>query len=271
MTRPIAGGRRALGAAAAVCLALGGVIGAASTAHAAKPIVTATATVTGDDAQVSVAVNRGVNQIRHATCTLDGSAVDCGPPLADGKKAATYVISLTDLSVGNHELAVSVRLTDGGLATGSTTFESFAPPATPQSVCADTGGLYVTHLTTWQCRWHFDTAEEATSSGGSLVAAISPFCRGWVTIGYQVQADPAGGFAGYASCWRDTTWQMRSTCGATDSARTTYTWDPDRFSCFTPNFSPDAGNALALLCADLGGVMSRNPSATEVDYTCAAA
>jgi hypothetical protein len=101
---------------------------AATAFGASRPTVGLTVTVSGDDATVAVTVNRGTQQLRSCTYRMDGgSSVSCGAPARLGSKSSRYTAGLTDLSVGSHSVTVAVTLTDGGTATGSTTFSVAEP------------------------------------------------------------------------------------------------------------------------------------------------
>jgi hypothetical protein len=116
--------RRLLSVGATICLILGAVIGVAAAASANdRPVARATATVAANTAQVHVSANRGTNQIRTATCALDGVKVSCGPAAANGKKAATYAPTFTGLSSGRHHFTITIVLTDGGRFSACTSFK----------------------------------------------------------------------------------------------------------------------------------------------------
>jgi hypothetical protein len=85
--------------------------------------------VSGGDATVAITTNRGVHQLATCSYRVDGTnPVACGMPTRLGSKSARYTVSLTDLAVGPHTVTVALRLTDGGTATGSTTFSIALPP-----------------------------------------------------------------------------------------------------------------------------------------------
>ena len=119
--------RRRFGLMLAVGL-VGASVGIASAAPS-RPSISVTPTVTGTSASVVVAVNRVPKAIASCTYTLDAGAVNsCGTASAVGKKGAAYTISLTGLSAGEHTIAVSVGLTDGGRGTASASFTIEGPP-----------------------------------------------------------------------------------------------------------------------------------------------
>lgn len=256
MSRTSAHVRRLVGAGLAVGLGAAAlVIGTASVASANnRPAVTVTGTVSDDTAQVIAAVNRGTQQLRSASCTLDGVAIDCGAPTGNGKKSATFTASLTGLATGEHIVVVTVRLTDGGTASGSTTLEASGPPAPPtfDQVCAGAGGSVSQHL-------------------------MGPICSAGDVAGL---GDACGRAAGeyqaiQAWCIRQEGLAMRQVCSSSVVSTPTYTrFLHDQFDCVTKNEDAIYGQQIHTICDQIGGTFSATTTTDFPDlglaqqYTC---
>lgn len=90
-----------------------------------RPAVTVTAgTPSGTSVSVSAEVNRENNALRSCTYVVDDSAaVPCdATPVVTEKKVTSYTIALSNQTAGEHTITVTVRLGDGGKATGSDSF-----------------------------------------------------------------------------------------------------------------------------------------------------
>jgi predicted outer membrane repeat protein len=99
---------------------------------ATKPSVTiSTPTADGTNATIKFTVNRQEKSIASRTCTLDSTIVgtpgQCGTKFSSTKSSVTYQVTLSGLSEGSHTFVVSITLTDGGSASGSTTFTVVLP------------------------------------------------------------------------------------------------------------------------------------------------
>ncbi len=224
--------RRLLGACTIVCLTLGVLIGVAPAADADnRPALKLTSTVTGTSADIVGTVNRGTHQIGSASCTLDGTAVDCGAPSAAGKKAATYDVSLTGLSPGEHTFAITISLTDGGQVTGSTDVE-VVTAQTFAEACAAQGGAVVPHLNGEVCT-------QVTGDPTQVHAACT-------TEGGTIEG-------GGIFCVNGTSQLMAASCNS-DLPGSTSTIDPDQFQCLTPDPSTAISDQIAAYCSQLGGV-----------------
>ena len=101
------------------------VVGSAMAAPGDRPAVTVTAgTPSGTSVSVTADVNRGTNALDWCRYVIDDSAaVPCPTsPDATAKKVSRYTIALSNQSAGDHTITVTVRLGDGGKATGSDSF-----------------------------------------------------------------------------------------------------------------------------------------------------
>ena len=271
-------GRRALGAAATLCIAVGAILGMATTADAAKPgatatpTVTATATVTEDTARVDVTVARAVKQIRTATCTLDGAGVACGSPSASGKKAATYTISLAELAAGDHQFAIALILTDGRRASASVAFAVVRPPDTPQSACASIGGTYVPRFSGWQCHKHFATGEEMHAAAWEFVGALNPVCESVHVRGWYSNLASDGGRDAWNTCEYLASQAIVRACYLANADDGYVRLEPDKIWCRVPTLE-DLTDKFVPACTQLGGVLAREtyPDEKYSVYTCAPA
>ncbi len=119
--------RRMISILAMLALVAGMVALLAPGASAAnKPTVNIAVSGTGTtSATITYTVNRQAKAISR-TCTLDGNPTDCGTQSSSTKSSTTFQRIVTD--PGDHTFSVTVRLTDGGSATGSVDF-TVEPPA----------------------------------------------------------------------------------------------------------------------------------------------
>ena len=120
--------------AATTALSVGEVANAAS----ARPRVTITTPVSGSTVEaasqsVTYTVNRTPKQIASVSCAFNGSPVNCAKPAASGKKAAAGSFPVT-AAVGSNTATVTIRLTDGGTGSATTTFTFTAPNSPPVAV-----------------------------------------------------------------------------------------------------------------------------------------
>jgi len=270
--------RQLLAAAATISIAWGGMLGLASAADAArpgtdaKPVATASASVTEDTALIQVSVSRAVKQIHTAVCTLDGTDIGCGTPVAGGsKKSATYSISLTQLTPGDHQFTAAFTLTDGGRASASASFTVVPPPATPQSACASVGGTYAPQFTGWECHKHFDTSADMFAASAAFTGALNPVCESGRVRGWYSAPDPAGGREGWNICDYPASHSFVRVCVAA-GAYTDYIniW-PQQVSCILPTAVEDLTYKFEPSCTQLGGVVSREVWSGEAGYSCAPA
>ena len=92
-------------------------------ASSSSPKVTFGVSIGGNEATVTVDVNRGTQQIASCVYILDdGDAVSCGAATDVGWKASEYALDLTEQSVGAHSVTVTIVLTDRGTADNAVTF-----------------------------------------------------------------------------------------------------------------------------------------------------
>ena len=87
-------------------------------ASLSSPKVTFGVSIGGNEATVTVDVNRGTQQIASCVYILDdGDAVSCGAATDVGWKASEYALEDTEESVGAHSVTVvMIVLTDRGTA-----------------------------------------------------------------------------------------------------------------------------------------------------------
>jgi hypothetical protein len=114
--------RRMISILAMVGLVVGTLAVTAAPASAATPSVSVSASVSGTTARITYTVNRQHKAVESRVCTLDSASANCGNQSSTTKKTTTYKVVLTGLDPGRHAFAVIVRLTDGGSASGSTSF-----------------------------------------------------------------------------------------------------------------------------------------------------
>lgn len=154
-----------------------------------RPAVTVSAPeVVGADVTFAVTVNRSVKAIDTTVCTLLDAdevetVVDCGAATPGATRHETgFSVSVTGLA-GDHELRVSVTLTDGGTATASApvTVEPVDPvdpvePADARSACAALpGGVFVEQDFWWQA-WNCDFEASTTEMVAAQQPVFEAFC-----------------------------------------------------------------------------------------------
>lgn len=185
MPRPLVG-RRPLATlfVAVAAAALAQVTALASSASADnRPVVTfSPPEVVGADATVAVAVNRPVKAIASAVCTLVDAdeaetVVDCGAATPGvTRREAGFTVGVTGLA-GDHELRVSVTLTDGGTAAGvvSVTVDPVEPADARSSCEALPGGVFVEQDFWWQA-WNCDFEASTTAMVAAQQPVFEAFC-----------------------------------------------------------------------------------------------
>ncbi|RXZ50246.1 hypothetical protein [Agromyces binzhouensis] len=160
---------------------------AAPPAHSNAPSASAMAGApAGQDVTITYDLNRGAQAVADQVCELDGGEVPCDD-VADSttKKASTYSVDLTGLSVGDHVFTVTFVLTDGGTASASA---EFTIEQTLEEACAYLTGILTTSETetwVWKCianpyTGSIPTVIELVETG---IEVLTPYC-------------PSGDFAG---------------------------------------------------------------------------
>lgn len=118
------------------------VTASAASAAPTGPSVSVTAgTPSGGSVTVTVMVNKAAKQIASCTYGLNASpAIDCPDPIVDSK-STTYLISLANVSTGDHTVNVAVGLKNGGTGSGSASFTiGSVPPRMFAVAFSDTNG-----------------------------------------------------------------------------------------------------------------------------------
>ncbi|WP_353815999.1 hypothetical protein [Agromyces sp. SYSU T00266] len=170
-----------LAAAALATFGIAGPAYAAPPAHSNAPAASATAgSPDGQDVTVTYGLNRGMQAVAEQVCELDGGEIPCDD-VADTttKKASTYSVDLTGLSVGDHVFAVTFHLTDGGTAAASA---EFTIEQTLEEACASLTGIMTTSETetwVWKCiadpyTGSIPTPIELVETG---IEVLTPYCE----------------------------------------------------------------------------------------------
>lgn len=151
-----------------------------------RPAVTFSAPqVVGADVTFAFTVNRSVKAIDTTVCTLVDvdeveTVVDCGAAFPGATRQETgFSVSVSGLA-GDHELRVSVTLTDGGTATAAApvTVDPADPvePADARSACeALPGGVFVEQNFWWQA-WNCDFEASTTEMVAAQQPVFEAFC-----------------------------------------------------------------------------------------------
>jgi hypothetical protein len=148
--------------------------GAASAAPSNPSVSVTAGPPSGGSVTVTIGVDRAAKQIVSCTYGVDTiPGVECPTPVG-GSKSTTYTIELTNLSDGDHTVAVAVVAKNGGVGTGSASFTVLpAQPSLFAVAFADTNGNH-------------------TYEGGTdrLVAALVDSNQdGTVSVGDTVETD----------------------------------------------------------------------------------
>jgi hypothetical protein len=170
---------------------------AAPPAHSNAPAASATAgTPAGHDVTITYGLNRGDQAVADQVCELDDVEIPCDDaPDTTTKKAATYSVELTGLSVGEHVFSVMFLLTDGGTATAST---AFAIEQTLEEACASLTGILTTSETetwVWKCiadpyTGSVPTVIELVETG---ITTLTPYCESGDFTGSFASGPPLAG------------------------------------------------------------------------------
>lgn len=201
---------RSLAILAAVALAAAQLAWAsAATADSRPAVALADPDVAGTSATLTFTVNRAAHAIGAAVCTLTDplgavTVVSCGSP-EDGpvRRSTDYRTTLTDLGAGDHLYAVTVTLTDGGVATADERFtvEQPAPVefAASAAACdALAGATFVAHSSWWQV-WTCDFDAATADTGAAASSSLAPLCLADGGVGF------GGGLVGpgryEVACW----------------------------------------------------------------------
>jgi|GEM_PF-3502889 len=167
---------------------------AAPPAHSNAPAATAAAGIPdGQDVTITYGLNRGAQAVADQACELDGVEIPCDD-VADSttKKASTYSVDLTGLSVGDHVFTVTFELTDGGTASASA---EFTIEQTLEEACAYLTGILTTSETetwVWKCianpyTGSIPTPIELVETG---VDVLTPYCPSGDFSGSFASAPP---------------------------------------------------------------------------------
>lgn len=197
-------------AAGAILVAATGIAAApAASASSAPAVSLEPPSVSGASATLSFTVNRAAHSIARADCSVTDAAevvtqVSCGEARPGPVRRSTvYETTLTGLAAGDHAYAVTITLTDGGTATGTTSF-TVEPPtpvefATTAATCqALPGGTFVVHAMWWLV-WSCDFDAPTADAGAAASAALGPLCLADGGIGSGGGLVSPGRYE--VSCW----------------------------------------------------------------------
>lgn len=237
-------------------LAVGGLIGVASAAHADEsPVVTITSKASGYGAKITAEVNLRKSQIDDVACSLDKAPISCGGP-HPGPDSTSYVVSLSDLANGPHKVAIRVQA-GGERFRAATTFTTAVPFGDPVTSCAAQGGTYGTMgVFFWTCEKDYASMDDAVRYSKELQRDLSQACDRDVNGGVMSLRAESGRVFNRFTCGKHGVEQMGQMClGLGDDYEISSVGINGTY-CVATSVPDDFPTKYAAQCTVIGGVYS---------------